>query len=327
MKTILTSLIILLVLVLPAGAQTDIAGIDPQIINENAKANDIFEYQITLRNSSERKLDFYTLVYDYSVDQEGQKVLSNANDANRENSLSRWIRIKRGATETMPGEEKKIDLRIEVSPYAKPGKYSALIKFSPASNVDEARGIADSRVVPEVLLNFNVQEVVVEKAKIAFFSSKQNVYLKEPAIFNIKVNNSGNHKIIPQGEIFIFNRRGEEIGSVLVNQDKEPVQNESEKDYQAVWKQIKGFGKFKAQAELAYGQNNDKIMQDTVYFWFLPWPILSLFGGILILIVVLLTYALFRKSFHNYHMHLPHMPHPFDHHDQGGGVLDLKKKK
>lgn len=311
-------------------AQSNVS-VSPEIINENAKASDLFDYTVKLKNNTDRQIDLYVLVYDYSVDQDGKKVLRTSNNANRENSVSSWIRIRRGATEIKPGEEKELDLKVEISQYAKPGRYFAVIKFAPGSDIGDARKAGENQNVAEILLNYNVEEIIVEKAQIAFFSPKQNVFFKAPAEFNVKVNNSGNRSIVPQGNVYLFNRRGAEIAALSVNPDKEKINSETEADFKVFWDDIKGFGKYKAKVELKYGGSNDREMQDTIYFWMMPWPLLSIFGGVLLLIVVALTAFLFKKSYshHPAHLALSHLQQgksDTQYNSSGDGVLDLKNK-
>ena len=99
--------------------------------------------------------------------------------------------------------------------------------------------------------------------------------------------NVGNRLIEPRGSIRIFNRRGEEVGSVPLNAEGEGITPENKKQLAAVWGATGRFGKYKAFLDLEYGENQLASVQDTVYFWVFPWKeILVALGGVVVLAIV-----------------------------------------
>lgn len=99
--------------------------------------------------------------------------------------------------------------------------------------------------------------------------------------------NIGNRDIEPRGSIRIFNRRGEEVGSVPLNADGVEISPDDKEQLATAWSAAGRFGKYKAFLDLEYGENQLASVQDTVYFWVFPWKeILASLAGVLTLAVV-----------------------------------------
>ena len=105
--------------------------------------------------------------------------------------------------------------------------------------------------------------------------------------FSYLLENIGNRLVEPRGSIRIFNRRGEEVGSVPLNADGSEINPENKEQLAAVWNATGRFGKYKAFLDLEYGENQLASVQDTLYFWVFPWKeIFTALAGVLLLGVV-----------------------------------------
>jgi hypothetical protein len=89
---------------LPAYAATDMTA-TPAVMDEKAKARDILKKEITIKNTSSRKLTVYPIVKDV-VSETGATGFVQAQDSTeRSASLANWIELSRGVIELGPGEE------------------------------------------------------------------------------------------------------------------------------------------------------------------------------------------------------------------------------
>lgn len=261
--------------------------IEPHIIDEQANARDIFNYQIKVKNNTANQADIYLLVNDISFVAGKQQTLDPAL-LDKSNSLSRWISITRGKIELASGEEKQIPLNIKVNMSAAPGVYYAAITFSPNSSRSGAEEAAKKYNLPQLIISFEVGDQILEKSQLSNFKSLKNVYFNFPAQFSLSIMNVGNTPIKPQGAIHIYNRKGEEVDTLDINPEKKSIVAETEGIYLIDW-QGKSFGKFKARLEAEYGIKEKRDLQDTVYFYVFPWMFLAIFIVAAFVLIIILT--------------------------------------
>lgn len=291
--------------------------VSPHIIDAKAKARDILEYDVKLKNNGDVRATFYVLVYDTSPDNNIQNVVAPS-ELDKQTSVTRWVRIKRGAIDVMPGEEVEIPLSVEINLNAIPGKYYAAVTFAHGTNITRAQESFARSPQPTVLLNIEVEEHIIEKAQMTKFEPEKNIFFKYPAILNFSITNYGNKNIVPQGFLYIYNRQNQEIAKLPINEERQEIAPEDKKDFSVSWEGGRGFGKYKAKVELEYGSKDVRDIQETVYFWMLDWKYIAVFGGGLILCVIVLSILIFKKTFHA-PIHLP-----FGHQEP---TVDLRNKK
>jgi len=278
-----------LFLVIPFFAYAQNSGlvISPHIIDEKAQAGDLLKYNIKIKNESSKKANLYAMVNDMS-ESEGEMDFINPADLDKSTSVARWIKFKRGVIELMPGEEIVVPLEINISGTAKPGKRFARIALPDGSNRTIANSNMSKKSYAQLNINIAIEENIIEKAQVKNFTSLKNVYLLPPASFRINLNNFGNKTIHPRGSIYIYNRRGEEVGNIDINPDANSIVAGDLWEQIIDWENTKGFGKFKAKLEIEYGEKDKRDLQDTVFFWFFPWKVLLTFFGITFLFLVLM---------------------------------------
>lgn len=260
-------------------AQFEIS-VSPQVIEEKAKARDILEYSVKIKNQGKNLYHFYTLIENIT---EG-----SAND----NSLAQWIEIFRGRTEIPTGQEKEIPFSIKIPYNAKPGKYFSQIIFAQGSTEPDARNNASRLNMPKLLLNIEVQEEVVEKLQIKKFQTSENFYFTPKIKFFLELENIGNKEIIPKSSIHVYDRKGQEIVSLEL--ERKSLLPKEIKNFEINWQSSKKIGQFKAVVFGVYGQNNEKVFQDSTYFGIFSWQFLILIFLIFLIILFLIIW-LFSK--------------------------------
>lgn len=286
-----------LLVVFPLGvfAQEEIE-ITPHVIDEKLKARDIRKYDIKIKNNGENRASFYVFVNDISPE-EGKQEFSSS-DLDPSVSLAKWIAIKRGVIEVDSGKEISVPLELNISLSAIPGKRYAAITFAQGSNRPDAERISLSSNQPKLMVNVEVEEQIVEKAQIKKFKTDHNAYFKFPVNFSIEIDNFGNKQISPNGSIYIYNRRGQELDEIKVESGDVVIDSEQTAVLNKEWTGKKPFGKLKAKLSLEYGDGVTRDLQDTIYFWYFPKYFLIICGIMLFGSVFVLTLLIFRKTHH-----------------------------
>jgi len=277
------------------GAKAEGLNISPSVIDEKAKAKEILKYTVKLKNEKASMVQLYAVLYDILPNKDRE--ISSPSELDQKTSVTKWTSVKRGVISLQPGEEVEVPLEIDVDLTAIPGTYHSVIAFAEGNN----RSVAESNVnsADQILVNIEVGDQTIEKAQIEKFETTKNIFTKYPVSLNLQIKNNGNVAITPKGEIFIYNRRDQQVGEVDLNSLGDQVDKDASKNFQIKWtNEAGGFGKFKAKLEAEYGTKNPRDLQDTIYFWVFPTVYLIFFVIGLFLTTFLLTYLLFKKSQH-----------------------------
>jgi hypothetical protein len=262
--------------------------VQPEIIDDQAKAKEIREYQIIVKNTSSTTISLYPLVTDLKPEG-GEPVFTDPTNLDKSISLARWINFKRSGIELSAGQEAEVPLKIDVNMNALPGTYHAVIIFGYGASQAEAQERAGKEKLARLLINFTVKDEIIEKAQLVSFNADKNIFFSFPVSFLLEVRNVGNSGVAPAGMIRIYDRRGQEVGSLPVNEEKKDLTPETNARYQVKWNKNSGFGKYKAKLDMEYGEKSIRDMNDALYFWVLPWKIVAIvLLGVFILLVVLI---------------------------------------
>ena len=284
----------------PAGSSAEEnreISISPSIIDERAEARDILEYAVKLKNNSQQKIELYPFVNDLTKN-EGEQPFINPADLDKTVSLARWIEISRAVIELMPGEEKAVPVKININAAARPGKYFAAISFGRGSNRNLAAINKRELNQPEVLLNMEVKEHVIEKVENSIFEAEREVNFKSPVRFFLEVKNIGNKDILPKGSLLIYDRQGHELETLAINSEQNLIRPQETKQFRITWPSGRNMGRFKARLELEYGDSR-KDINDVIFFWILPWQLLVIFLALFLAAIFSLWLLLARVIRHN----------------------------
>lgn len=270
--------------------------VSPSIIDVKFQKSDLDKYSIKLKNNSDKKLDIYAMVNNISPT-DGKLEFSSVTSKERSSSAANWILIKRGSIVLMPYEEVTVPLEIRVAINALPGKYYVSVSFPYGQNRKNAEESMTIRSYAETRINIDVDEGIIEKAQIKRFVTSKNLYLTKEIDFGISIENIGNRTINPNGFIYIFNRKGEEVTKIEITKEENSIGQNQTIDIRKTWSGQAKSGKYKARVELEYGKESTRDLQDTIYFWVLPWKLLLLFIALMIVLVSILTFVIFKKTY------------------------------
>ncbi|MEX0931668.1 MAG: hypothetical protein WDZ88_02875 [Candidatus Paceibacterota bacterium] len=261
--------------------------VSPIIINKDLSARDIIYEQILIKNTSSAKRNVYAFVNNVSLGTDGKvEDFLDYNSSDRTTSLANWIEISRGVIELMPGEEKEIEFMIRVQRDAEPGKYHALISFGTGTNIDEAKRLLDKNSA--VMVVASVQKDTQELLQVRKFSAGSGIFSDNTATFTYILQNNGDERVVPTGEILLYDRSGVEIGAVRVNGQGEGIEPGEEKEFSVEWTGDYKIGRHKAYLSAVYGSVNKNNLTDTTYFFMLPWKqLLFIFSTVVIALIYL----------------------------------------
>lgn len=277
-----------------AASKQDLS-ITPVVVDKQAKVRDIVEASLTLVNTSDRKLTLYPSVNDIHPETGAQDFSAAKNADDLEASLARWIELSRGVIDMGPGEEKTIPFVIRVNQAATPGLYHAVISFADGSTRESAAQLATATV------NLEVQADIKEIMQLNKFTTDNVVFSGDDVLFNYQVQNIGNQDLRPKGEIRIYDRKGEEIASIEVNGDGKNVSPDQVAQLASVWNGAQGFGRYKALLNVDYGSSQTASVQDSVFFWVIPWK--QLLGLTVVTLIAIIILALnFHRQLEERHL-------------------------
>ncbi len=297
-KNILLLPIVAGLLLSPVLAYANVVDITPVLIDLKGKPRDIFKETITLTNNTDHKMELYPSVNNV-LPVDGQQQFTTAHDvAEQSGSLANWIELSRGVIELAPGEKRVINFIVRIDLRANPGLYHAAISFAEGWTRPDAK---TNPPAGPVTINLEVESDVREVMQLNKFTSDNMVFTGDDVLFNYQLQNIGNQELQPTGEIRIYDRKGTEVAAVDVNREGKNVSPDQTAQLASVWSAAKGFGKFKALLTVNYGKGQTAAVQDTVYFWIIPWKqLLMLFSGVLAAVVILMVY--FHRWFEERHI-------------------------
>lgn len=281
-------------------AQEKVFSVSPSVLDYKAFAGDNIRGKLALNNLTGRKFDIFAQVNNI-LSNGGKQNFLDPTKADFTSSLANWILIKRAAIEFQPNEAIELDYTIEVSSRAVPGTYHAIIAFSKSRSEDDLYPDEGSYV----MVNLEVREDIREKLQLMNFIPVKNIFFSMPAKFEFVIENNGNKALSPDGEIRIYNRKGKEVDFVKVS-GIEAIQPSQKTTNSVFWENAKNMGRYKALLYLNYGASQKGTLQDTVFFWYIPFLTLVLFIIFLFLFSALVSLYI-HKRYMRHHQHLADM--------------------
>lgn len=292
MKNILTYIIASIVFIPSIAHAAFQIDVSPAIIDQKALARDILTETLTLTNNSPARLNIYATVNNIDVE-EGRQEFQGRGSVILGDSLANWMSVPRGVIELKPGESTEIPVQINVNLHAKPGNYHAVIRFSYGSTRAEAENRPD--VPGSVAVNIEVTEDIKERLQLGTFSTKKFFFSGDDVSFAYNLENIGNKDLQPSGEVRIYDQKGKEVGSVVANQNGTIIKPDESGQIASVWAAGNHFGKYKALLDIEYGQSQLGTVNDTIYFWIIPWKQLLFIFLLLAAVVGYFTYKWYGR--------------------------------
>lgn len=288
----------LLVFSLPAITVAAEYTVRPFLIDTVVEPRDVETHVVKLVNDAEfTKQTIYATVNEITIDTSGEiKDFVTPVMADQTSTVTSWIEVTRGRIEVPPGEEREVPVTFRINPRAVPGEYHAFIGFVSAPNRPAAQSATMADEADGVIVKITVDDQREDSLHIASFLVDRFVVNDESRQINITVENPGDLRSVPRGEIIFYDSRGEEITSVPVNNENIGVEPGDKMSLQATVPDIVEPGRFKANLALKYGENQRASLYDTTFFYVVPLYMIIL-TIIAITIVTFIVFYLFKRVF------------------------------
>jgi hypothetical protein len=283
----------------------------PPSLEFNLNPGKPYETIVKLFNEEERQLKLYTQVSSFSAKDESGVPKYDLSDATT-SGLSSWIQVDKGPLTIDPGERIEVPIKINAPATAEPGGHYAVLFFS-ENPPEEAQITIGTKL--GVLLLARVSGEVVEVGSIKQFAVDSNgLITRLPVNFFVRFENSGNVHLRPTGTISISNMFKKNVAEIEVNQKKSAALPNAIRRYDASWdgsdtsaidsagtsfwsafqneRKHFAFGKYTAHLSLVAGQENSMNKTATVAFWVFPWHVITVYGIVLIIIILALWFLI-----------------------------------
>lgn len=267
----------------------------PPRLEITADPGEIIAQQIKVRNESNTQLALQVKIQDFIVSDDKGTPVPVTEEVSGRWAASNWITVSPQKFLLNPGEIKPLDFVAVVPEDAAPGGHYAVVFYSPVTEATSGQPgettTGAASIAPNVgtLAYITVAGPVKEDARVIRFDlPKFSEY--GPIKISTEVKNLSDIHIKPLGTIRIYDMLGR-LNTSLKLEEKNIFPGAS-RVYENTWKQKWGLGKYKAQLEAGYGTQG-KALAATVFFWIIPWRIITVAVLIIALAVLLIIY--FKK--------------------------------
>ncbi len=266
-----------------AAASSAITAIPPRL-ELKGNPGEIIKTTLKVRNESEVSQNYSVYVDDFVVnDLLGTPVPLSENVSSKW-SLRKWIvapdflPVDKNTTQNVP-----VTIRIPSS--ALPGGHYALITYMPNGDIKPGELKKTSSIIGQrvgSIIYLTVNGKIKEEANVSSFTAPKFTE-RGPIEFLGKIENTSDVHITPKGQITISDFLNNKVANIPVEMGN--IFPENIKQLNGVWNQKWGYGRYKAELNLVYG-NKDSVLAATIYFWLFP---IMLVIYILVAIVSVLT--------------------------------------
>lgn len=304
------------ILIVMSGKQAYALTLSPTRLDVSGDPGQTLAGQLEVYNEQDREMTFYVSAQNFEAQGEtGSPYFLPETDK----GLASWINTADSIV-VGPKERIKFPYEISIPQDTEAGGYFAAIFFATTPTTPEEGGQVTIGSKVGTLVFLNVSGDAPEGAGIIEFGAKDGkVFSYLPVTLFYRFSNDGARKVMPLGAIEVKNMLGNKTanldanvsqGNVLPNSvrrfeipwtklNEDTVNNkvtaasmeEGEKIgfFQAVKMQKDNFaiGKYTADINVSYGEGKTAVSQTS--FWVIPWQILSLVIGALLIILILIS--------------------------------------
>ena len=263
----------------------------PPRLEISADPGQAVAHQLKVRNEGDSQVALQVKIQDFIVtDSDGTPSPIDQDISNRW-AASLWMNVSPQKIILNPGETKTLDLVAVVPQDANPGGHYAVVFYSPVDGADIGENTASS-ISPNVgsLIYFTVSGKVSEDARITKMTIP-GFQEYGPIKIDTEILNLSDIHVRPQGVIRIYNMLGG-LRTTIALEEKNIFPGVS-RLFENTWNQKWGLGKYKATLEAGYGTQGG-VLAASVFFWIIPWRIITIAILVIVLTALLVTY--FKKG-------------------------------
>lgn len=301
-KLVATLSLFTLVISNVAGVYAQQAGqgleISPPVVELNVDPGKTVEFEIRIRNIITEDLIARANITDFVAEgEEGQPKLLLDEDAEPSPySFKEWVE-ELPELRLAPQEAKAAKITLNVPQNASPGGHYGVVRYTGTAPDIDATGVALSASIGTLVL-INVSGDVVTKANIDEFFSLQNGKRKSffetgPVTFVERIKNEGSVHVKPLGTLRITNMFNKEVAVLSVNEKGGNILPQSTRKFEQTLEKSRLFGRYNVEANIQYSGQN---LSGTMTFWVIPYKLIAIVLGIIIILIAILRVVLKRYN-------------------------------
>lgn len=271
--------------------------VTPLIISHEVEQRDIIKEEITVTNTGQTPVTLFPMVNNITLGSDGGvEEFVPRSMADRGVSLANWIEISRRGLELMPGASETLPVTLRVNLRAEVGEYHAMVTFAHGTTRDEAeRRVQHGQAGEGTIFSVTVPDDKKESLRLSKFLIKTFITQESPEDISYTLNNPGDTTIVPSGEVILYNKRGEEVRSIPLNADGNSVAPGESFAFTAGVPTEGLVGKYKAFLSLEYGSDQLASINDTAFFYIVPWKVLLAYFVAIVATVLIATFVIVRR--------------------------------
>jgi hypothetical protein len=281
--------------VTPASANSSGVSVVPSIARIDL-SEDKPEAFLQYKNNTNAPIELHLSAQDFREGAEEGKLqlLDKQESANYRYSLSSWISFENPVILLQPGESKKARLLIDAQRLSPGGHYATVnaeITQKEADKEIKVRGILSSMLFVRAATGQEIDELKIENL------TKQNTIFF-PEDFWIKLQNSGNVELSPNGMIEIIDPFGKTVSKGFLNQGSQIILPETIRTFKVENSKPASFltpGNYQAKLTLHYGKEN-KELTHTITFLSLGSKTFIVTTGVVLALLLAGGFYLFLRS-------------------------------
>ena len=257
--------------------------------------------QLTITSRLGKEMKFLITTEDFTGSKTGETASVLLGEEKGPYSLKDYLKPEITEFTLQQGEKMVLPIEISIPGDAEPGgRYGAvLVSAVPASPEAEASAgevVSGVKVKARIaaLYLVRVKGEVQEKGtlkEIKMAGPAKAFYEKGPFSFELAFENKGNVHLVPYGIIEIKNLLDRKVGEIEIT----PwfAMPDSLRLRTVKWDRGFAFGRYTATAKINRGYQ-DIIDEKSISFWVLPWKVIAVGLGILVVVITLLTWLFSR---------------------------------
>ena len=314
----LTALVVLVfaVAVVTTSAQQSQTGsglsISPTLSEFTLKPGEADTVDITLKNITVGDIIAQAYLNDFAADNEtgSPKIIVDPNKQSP-NSIKNFV-VDLDDVPLAKGEQKKINVLIQVPASTTPGAYFGVIRYKavPANDQGPKEGEVSLSASVGTIVLVTVPGTITEQVELTGLHIYQGdkealLFTKQPNEAGVEIKNLGNGFVKPYGTVEIRNMFGEVAYSYQLNNNnpRANILPGSSRIFKDEIRNINKFGRYTMSASVTYGNGSEILVMEKT-FWYLPLWLIAVIVAIVIALIAGLLWAFRsyrRSSKHGYH--------------------------
>ena len=281
--------------------------IAPPVLNLSGDPGETVRSEIILRDVSDSPLIVTNQINDFVADGEDgtPRILLDTTEESPF-SMRSWFDPISELT-LQPRTLTRLPVVVNIPANASPGGYFSVVRFTGTAPDVSGNGVGLSASIGAlVFVNVNgdaKEEVSVEEFYTSIGDKRTNLFQAAPVDFNVRLNNTGNTYEQPTGQILVTDMFGNTVATVNVNLPPRNVLPSSIRKFEApLDSSVIGnkilFGLYTADLTVTYGSNDQQVTQ-RVTFWVIPYTLIAIIVGVLII-----GFFVFRTMIRRYNQHI-----------------------